>query len=101
MANAPLTITAEEVLSKNGILIVPDILTNAGGVVVSYFEWLQNSSNDYWTEKKVFEKLEEKMDSAFNQVFAFSQKENCDLRAASQIIAIKKILAAEKLRGNL
>jgi len=101
MANAPLTIEAEEILSQKGTLIIPDILANAGGVVVSYFEWLQNSSNDYWTEKKVFEKLEEKMDLAFNNVWDFSRKENCDLRAASQIIAIKKILAAEKLRGNL
>ena len=101
MANAPITLEAEEILFKKRVQVVPDILANAGGVVVSYFEWLQNSSNDYWTEKKVFRKLEEKMNLAFDNVWALSQKENCDLRTASHILAIKKILRAEKLRGNI
>jgi len=101
MANAPIALEAEETLLKNGTTIVPDILANAGGVVVSYFEWLQNSSNDYWTEEKVFRKLEEKMDNAFDVVWQLSQQENCDLRTASHIIAIQRILKAEKLRGNL
>lgn len=101
MANAPITSEAEHILFANGITIVPDILANAGGVVVSYFEWLQNSSNDYWTEGKVFRKLEEKMTLAFNKVWQTSNKKQCDLRLASHILAIERILRAEKLRGNL
>jgi len=100
MANAPLTADAEPVLQKRGIKIIPDILANAGGVVVSYFEWLQNSSNDYWTEKKVFEKLEKKMKQAFNDVLEFSRKENVDYRMASHALAVRRIAAAEKLHGN-
>ena len=101
MANAPVTLEAEEVLYKNGVKLVPDILANAGGVVVSYFEWLQNSSNDYWTEKKVFRKLEEKMNEAFDRVWRLSSEKNYDLRTASQILAIQRIIKAEKLRGNI
>jgi len=101
MANAPVTMEAEEILFKKNIKVIPDILANAGGVVVSYFEWLQNSSNDYWTEKKVFRKLEEKMNEAVNKVWQLSDEKNYDLRTASQILAIQRIIQAEKLRGNL
>ena len=101
MANAPVTLEAEEILFEKNIKVIPDILANAGGVVVSYFEWLQNSSNDYWTEKKVFRKLEEKMNEAFDRVWRLSNEKNYDLRTASQILAIQRIVQAEKLRGNL
>jgi len=101
MANAPITIEAEEILFQKGIRVIPDILANAGGVVVSYFEWLQNSSNDYWTENKVFRKLEEKMNNAFDNVWRLHQGNGYNLRINSHILAIKKILQAEKLRGNI
>ncbi len=101
MANAPVTTQAEKILQEKGITIIPDILANAGGVVVSYFEWLQNSSNDYWTEEKVFRKLEEKMDKAFDAVQKLAEEKNQDFRTASHILAVQRIISAEKLRGNL
>ncbi|MDD5750199.1 MAG: Glu/Leu/Phe/Val dehydrogenase [Candidatus Pacebacteria bacterium] len=101
MANAPITPEAEEILFEKGIKVVPDILANAGGVVVSYFEWLQNSSNDYWTEDKAFRKLEEKMNEAFDRVWRLAGEKNYDLRTASQILAVERIIKAERLRGNV
>jgi glutamate dehydrogenase/leucine dehydrogenase len=101
MANDPVLSEADVVLFSRSIDVVPDILADSGGVIVSYFEWLQNSSNDYWTEDKVFRKLAEKITKAFEQVWEKSQQENCNLRLASHILAVQRILVAEKLRGNL
>ena len=101
MANAPITTEAEQILWGRGVKVIPDILANAGGVVVSYFEWLQNSSNDYWVESKVFRKLEKKMSNAFKEVWELGKEKSCDLRSASHILAIQRILKAEKLRGHL
>lgn len=101
MANAPITLEADEILFKKGIKVIPDIIANSGGVIVSYFEWVQNLTNEYWTEQEVFEKLEEKIISAFDSVFKTRQAEKCDLRTATHIVAIRRIIRAEKLRGNL
>lgn len=101
MANDPILIEADSILFSKGIKVVPDILANSGGVIVSYFEWIQNSSNDYWTEKKVFKKLEEKITKAFLDVWEESQKNNLGLRISAHKLAIQRILTAEKLRGNL
>ncbi|MCX6791209.1 MAG: Glu/Leu/Phe/Val dehydrogenase [Candidatus Gribaldobacteria bacterium] len=101
MANDPTDAIADEILFQRGIEVVPDILANSGGVIVSYFEWAQNSGNDYWTEEKVFKKLEEKITKAFENVWEKRQQENCSLRLASHILAVERIIVAEKLRGNL
>ncbi len=101
MANAPITPEAERILEENKITIIPDILANSGGVVVSYFEWVQNLSGEYWQENEVFEKLSEKMKSAFNKVKEFSEREKATFREASYVLSLKRIIEAEKKRGNL
>jgi len=100
VANAPITQEADTVLEQAGVTVVPDILVNAGGVVVSYFEWVQNSSNEYWPEKVVNKKLEKVMLKALAALRAAKQDDE-SLRTAAYKLAIKKILKAEELRGNL
>lgn len=101
LANAPTTIEADNVFSDKKIMLIPDILANAGGVVVSYFEWSQNLNNDYWEEDRVLEKLKKTMVTSFNDVHALCQEENCSMRTAAYQLAVKRILYAERLRGNL
>jgi glutamate dehydrogenase/leucine dehydrogenase len=101
MANAPTTPDVDSILFERDIQVIPDILTNAGGVIVSYFEWVQNSLNEYWPEEVVFEKLEKKITTAFDRVLSACRAEKCDLRKAAYIIAVRRILEAERLRGNL
>jgi len=101
MANAPITTEADTILMERGINIIPDILANAGGVIVSYFEWVQNSRNEYWNEERVLQKLEEKIEAAYDSIAITCKQEVCDLRSAAHTKAIKKILKAEKLRGSL
>jgi glutamate dehydrogenase/glutamate dehydrogenase (NAD(P)+) len=101
MANAPVTEEADVILEKKGIPVIPDILANAGGVIVSYFEWVQNSSNEYWTKERVNKSLEEKIGLAFNKVFEFKTKNKMSFREACYGIAIDRILKAEKLRGTI
>jgi glutamate dehydrogenase/leucine dehydrogenase len=101
LANAPTTPEADEIFLENRIMLVPDILANAGGVVVSYFEWSQNLNNDYWEEEKVLQKLKNVMTTAFNDVYALCSEERCRMRRAAYQLAVKRILYAERLRGNL
>ena len=101
MANRPITPEADEILLDKHIFIVPDILANAGGVVVSYFEWVQNSQNYYWSEKVVLERLKTYMTDAVKELSRVCTDFKCDMRASLYINAVKKILEAEKLRGNL
>ena len=101
LANAPTTPEADEIFLENRIMLVPDILANAGGVVVSYFEWSQNLNNDYWEEEKVLQKLKNVMTNAFNDVYALCSEERCRMRRAAYQLAVKRILYAERLRGNL
>lgn len=98
-ANGPTTVEADEILNKKDIIVVPDILANSGGVVVSYFEWVQNLQNFYWTEEDVNEKLKQIADRAFDAVWTMSIEKKVSLRTAAYMIAIKRVVDAIKLRG--
>ncbi len=101
LANAPLTTEADNILSEKGVMVVPDILANAGGVVVSYFEWIQNLTNNYWDVDTVLKRLKKTMVNAFNDVYELAEEEHFSMRRAALQLAVKRILNAERLRGNL
>jgi glutamate dehydrogenase/leucine dehydrogenase len=101
LANAPTTAEADEIFFSRDVLVIPDILANAGGVVVSYFEWSQNLSNDRWPEHKVIEKLKDLMTTAYNDVHELCTGVRCRMRKAAYRLGVKRILEAERLRGNL
>ncbi len=97
-ANGPCTPKAREMMHKRGILVVPDILANAGGVTCSYFEWLQNIHREHWEEEEVNRRLEKKMVKAFNDVIKTSERYNIDTATAAYVLGIKRVLeAVEKL----
>jgi len=98
-ANGPTTIEADEVLRRNGVFVIPDFLCNAGGVTVSYFEWIQNLNRLYWDEAEVHQRLGEKMTKAFQAVLAESLKRKINMRAAAYIVAVVRVAEAMKLRG--
>ncbi len=91
LANGPTTPEADVILQKKGVMVVPDVLANAGGVTVSYFEWLQNIQNYNWTEQMVLEKLEPIMVKSFNTVYAAGEKYGVDLRMAAYTVALDRI----------
>lgn len=91
MANGPTTPEADEIFHKKGIVVVPDILANSGGVCVSYFEWYQNMNNEQWTKADVLQKLEEHMVAAFDEVHKIQQKYNCPWRTAAYILALQRL----------
>ncbi|MFH1391852.1 MAG: Glu/Leu/Phe/Val dehydrogenase [Candidatus Diapherotrites archaeon] len=101
LANGPISVEADDYFEEKGITVLPDILANSGGVIVSYFEWLQNISNLYWGEKKVKKKLEEYMVRAFEDTEKTRKNENSSYRKAAYILAVKRILEAEADRGNV
>lgn len=95
MANGPTTSDADPILNKKGIVVVPDVLANAGGVTVSYFEWLQNMENQKWNLKKVNEKLSEKMVTAFSEVYKISKNKKINLRTAAFVLALQRLLKSK------
>ena len=98
-ANGPVTPEADRILDDAGITVIPDILANAGGVTVSYFEWVQGLSSFFWTEEEVNQKLRETMDKAFNEVYETARQRNISLRLAAYTIAVGRVARAFELRG--
>jgi len=100
LANNPTSTEADEILEKNDIMVIPDFLANAGGVTVSYLEWVQNRQQFYWSAKEIDEKLFTFMTDATDKVYALSQKESLSLRTAGFKLAVERIGTAVALRGN-
>ncbi|MBK7878185.1 MAG: Glu/Leu/Phe/Val dehydrogenase [Planctomycetes bacterium] len=98
-ANGPTTAPADAILEKKGVLVVPDILANAGGVTVSYFEWVQDRMGYFWTEERVNTSLEQIMVKSFQDVDAVMQKYKVSMRIAAYILSIDRVASVYKLRG--
>ena len=98
-ANGPISLEADAILSERGIPILPDVLTNAGGVTVSYFEWVQDLGRLFWGRDEIRAKLSEKLNDAFDRVWEISTEKNLTLRTSALVAGIKDVGAALEARG--
>jgi glutamate dehydrogenase (NAD(P)+) len=98
-ANGPTTPIADEILAAKNVFVIPDILANAGGVTVSYFEWVQDRQGYFWNEDLVNSRLEEIMVASFDAVVAYAEKHKVDNRTAAYMLALDRVASAMKLRG--
>jgi glutamate dehydrogenase/leucine dehydrogenase len=99
LANGPTTPGADRVLADQGVFLIPDILANAGGVTVSYYEWVQDQYSFFWPEKKINDTLEQAMRTAFNSVYATAQRYDTDMRTGAYILAVDRVAEATRVRG--
>lgn len=98
-ANGPMTKEATRILTERGVLLIPDVLASAGGVTVSYFEWVQNNQGYYWSEEEINSLLREKMVEAFNKIYDLAESRKLDMRLASYVVGIKRTAEATRFRG--
>ena len=98
-ANGPTTPEADEILFKKGIVVVPDILANAGGVTVSYFEWVQDLQSFFWGVEEITQKLEVIMNRSFAAVAEKADQYSCDMRLGANMLAIARVAEATQIRG--
>ena len=98
-ANGPTTPDADKILFDKGCLVVPDILANAGGVTVSYFEWVQDIQSFFWGTEEIIQRLEIIMNRAFDTVLEQAERYDCDLRQAANMLAISRVAEATQIRG--
>ena len=98
-ANGPTSAQADQIFKDNDILVVPDILANAGGVIVSYFEWVQGNQSYWWSAAEVEERLHTRMLGAWEAVTSYARAHDLSLRSAATIMAVERVAEAHRLRG--
>jgi glutamate dehydrogenase (NAD(P)+) len=98
-ANGPTTPEADVIMRERGVTVIPDVLANAGGVVVSYFEWVQGLQYHFWRESEITSRLQEVMTRAVNQVCSLAEKDDIDLRTAALMVGVRRVADGYRTRG--